>query len=70
MNSTTQLAKRTPSGPTIVMQSSPTKGISHESVSKLAYQKWLGRGCPIGDSLRDWIEAEAELKSAASGRKR
>lgn len=34
-----------------------------ERIAERAYEKWLGRGCPVGDDLRDWFEALAELGS-------
>jgi hypothetical protein len=44
--------------------SAPPVGIPHEAIAKLAFQKWQRRGRPMGDALRDWYEAEAELKAA------
>ena len=35
----------------------------HASISALAYQLWLARGCPIGSDLEDWFLAESMLKS-------
>lgn len=29
-----------------------------------AYQKWEAAGCPCGDGVEFWLQAEAELKSA------
>jgi hypothetical protein len=34
------------------------------TVARLAYDKWQARGCPEGDDLRDWLEAETELRAA------
>jgi hypothetical protein len=34
------------------------------AIALLAYQKWQARGCPDGDDLRDWLEAESELLGA------
>ena len=43
---------------------------SHDAIASLAHQKWQGRGCPLGDDMKDWFEAEAELKQAKVGRAR
>lgn len=37
--------------------------ITHEEIAGLAFTKWQVRGCPLGDSQRDWFEAENELKA-------
>jgi hypothetical protein len=36
----------------------PTERLEHEIA---AYYHWLDRGCPIGDDLTDWFEAERNL---------
>jgi hypothetical protein len=41
---------------------------SHEAIASLAYQKWQSRGCPLGDDMKDWFEAEAELRQNKVGR--
>jgi len=33
------------------------------SISALAYELWLARGCPIGSDMEDWFLAESILKS-------
>ncbi len=35
---------------------------TEKSIAALAYQLWLGRGCPIGSPEVDWLRAEEELK--------
>lgn len=40
--------------------------IPHETIARLAFQKWQQRGCPLGDDLRDWFDAEGELKTRKS----
>jgi len=30
-------------------------------VARRAYERWQARGCPRGDGLRDWLEAEQEI---------
>lgn len=34
------------------------------AIARRAYDKWLARGCPEGDELRDWYEAEQEILEA------
>jgi hypothetical protein len=34
-------------------------------IARLAYEKWQQRGCPPGDDLRDWLDAEREIAAAA-----
>lgn len=42
--------------------SAPTRpGVSNDLIAMRAYEKWTARGCPAGDDLRDWREAEQEL---------
>ena len=36
------------------------------AIAKLAYEKWNARGCPDGDDLRDWYEAEQEVLATAA----
>jgi hypothetical protein len=49
--------------------------IPHEKIAMRAYEKWCKRGCPHGQDVQDWMEAEAELRSesirntAVSGRR-
>lgn len=32
-------------------------------IAERAYERWMSRGCPAGDDLRDWFEAQAELQA-------
>ncbi len=36
---------------------------SDEEVRVAAYHKWLSAGCPPGDDMRFWFEAERELRA-------
>ncbi len=64
---TTTTPKNSPPARTNSVGASATPvGVSHDAIAKLAFQKWQRRGRPIGDSLRDWEEAEAEVKAAKS----
>lgn len=44
--------------------------VPRERIAMRAYERWVGRGCPAGTDVQDWIEAEAELKAevAKTGR--
>lgn len=45
-------------------------GPIHELIRQRAYEKWLKRDRPANSSLRDWFEAEAEIKvEMRAGRK-
>lgn len=35
-----------------------------EMIAKRAYEIWLSEGCPRGADVKNWLQAEAELKSA------
>lgn len=35
-----------------------------ERIARRAYQIWQSHGCPCGTEAQDWLQAEAELKSA------
>lgn len=35
-----------------------------ERIARRAYQIWQSHGCPRGTEAQDWLQAEAELKSA------
>ena len=41
----------------------PTAGADERagSIARLAYEKWQARGCPDGDDLHDWLEAEQQI---------
>ena len=34
-----------------------------EQIAARAYEKWKLRGCPQGDSTRDWYDASAEVEA-------
>ena len=38
--------------------------VTPEHVELAAYYKWQSRGCPLNDSLTDWVEAHKELIQA------
>ncbi len=37
-----------------------------DRVAKLAYEKWVKRGCVHGFDVQDWVEAEKELMAEHS----
>jgi hypothetical protein len=44
-------------------KSSPN--VRHAMIARRAYQIWQAKGRPNGTSLRDWLQAEKEVDSAA-----
>jgi hypothetical protein len=34
-----------------------------DQIAARAYEKWMQRGCPQGDSNRDWYDASAEVRA-------
>jgi hypothetical protein len=40
--------------------------MNEQDVANLAYQRWVARGCPMGDPAEDWFEAERELQAGHS----
>lgn len=43
---------------------------NYDNVAALAYELWLGRGCPIGSPEVDWSHAEEELKNSTESEER
>ncbi len=39
------------------------KEVSQQDLESAAYFRWIERGCPLDDSLTDWVEAEKDLKA-------
>ncbi len=35
--------------------------VSKEKLEEAAYYHWLERGCPLDDSLTDWVEVEKKF---------
>lgn len=35
---------------------------TYEQIAELAYHIWQSRGCPWGQSLDNWLEAEHQLR--------
>ena len=43
----------------------PPPEITREAIAKRAYEKFLARGCQDGEDMKDWLQAERELKAEA-----
>ena len=43
---------------------------NYDKIAALAYELWLGRGCPIGSPEVDWSRAEEELKNSTESEER
>jgi hypothetical protein len=39
-------------------------GLSDELIARRAYDIWMSRGCPAGQELENWLEAERQLAKA------
>jgi hypothetical protein len=44
--------------------SNPKRSGSEDEIRQLAYRKWEAAGCPAGDGMSYWLDAEQELRSA------
>jgi DUF2934 family protein len=42
---------------------------TEEEIRLLAYHKWMSAGCPEGDGIAFWLEAEQELNPREMGRR-
>jgi hypothetical protein len=46
-------------------QSCASPGAQCEKIRELAHSKWEAAGCPCGDGVEFWLQAEAELVAEA-----
>ena len=46
-------------------QSRVSEDSTTQDIAKLAYALWQQRGCPVGSSEEDWIEAEQQLRQTS-----
>jgi hypothetical protein len=37
--------------------------LSDAQIAVRAYERWMGRGCPISDGADDWFAARSELEA-------
>jgi hypothetical protein len=44
--------------------------VPYETIREIAYYKWQAAGCPCGDGVEFWLEAEAELSTNAQPSKK
>ena len=42
---------------------------TREQIAALAYAIWQDRGCPVGNDLDIWLEAERQLKHGTASRR-
>ncbi len=56
----------TPTMPSTTKQTPPPMTVPKDKIAKRAYEKWVKRGYQHGHDMKDWLEAEAELKAEAS----
>ena len=40
---------------------------SEDSIRAVAHRKWAAAGCPVGDGVEFWLEAEREVHAESSG---
>jgi hypothetical protein len=40
--------------------------ITHEDIARRAFERYCARGAQDGDDLRDWFEAERELRAQSA----
>ena len=55
------MAKKTEKEITPKAKTRVKKQLTQEELEKAAYYRWLDRGCPHGDEMSDWLEAEKYL---------
>jgi hypothetical protein len=37
------------------------QSLRHRLIERRAYERWKAKGCPRGNAVQDWLEAEAEI---------
>jgi hypothetical protein len=47
-----------------VSKAAASQTITHEMISKRAYEIWISKGRPAGRDTENWQQAERELKAA------
>jgi hypothetical protein len=45
------------------MPSAKKLDISEPQIATRAYERWMGRGCPVSDGADDWFAARHELEA-------
>ena len=46
-------------------ESPESPNVRHAMIERRAYGIWRAKGCPTGTASQDWLQAEAEVDSAA-----
>ncbi|NVB82239.1 MAG: DUF2934 domain-containing protein [Kofleriaceae bacterium] len=57
---TSKVTRATTTAPMRV-QRKPADTVASEDIARLAYEKFVARGCEHGHDVADWLAAEAEL---------
>jgi hypothetical protein len=47
----------------------PSHDAQKVEIEMAAYYRWLNRGCPVGDDMNDWVEAEKDVKGKKGKKK-
>jgi hypothetical protein len=37
--------------------------VGDELIAVRAFERWMGRGCPVSDGVEDWVAARQELEA-------
>lgn len=56
------MAPTTSSAAPRVMQQAPRIEPTHDQISRRAYEVWIRKGCPTGQDIENWQQAERELR--------
>ena len=41
----------------------PRLELGEQQIAVRAYERWMGRGCPVSDGVEDWLAAREELEA-------
>lgn len=47
----------------------PSLELAEQQIAVRAYERWMGRGCPISDGVEDWLAARQELEAELTPRR-
>ncbi len=47
------------------VQRAESAEITSDDIARLAYEKFVARGCEHGHDVADWLAAEAEIRTSA-----
>jgi hypothetical protein len=57
---TSKVTRTTTTAP---MRAQRTAAVASEDIARLAYEKFVARGCEHGHDVTDWLAAEVELSA-------